>query len=324
MWFPERDPTANPSENGTLGFWGPWMKSTANKVILQKVLDTIPSVSEKKHSCHTNCKNNAKKIGKVFSTHEESDREVYKMLETILEMANKGKKGQIPRNSRLMKESLAMLYAKMKQKTKVDDLMHKLQMIKKNQVTKRKGRKGHKSEKNVKERSRASTLSRDNSSSDLNKSKKVGDKRHHNVDKKGTRRTEIENVAIKDDSSVKNGYGFEDPLEKNSNWSEEDQNMEEISSLVKNAGAKEVKQNDIESDDLMEDNSDNDKNTDSQIKDDSIPEDESSDQSVETSEHTSEEGSGSESQDFTDVNDDVNDENNDFNWDDKRNTIMYL
>lgn len=323
MWFPERDPTANPSDNGTLGFWGPWMKSTANKAILQKVLDTIPSVSEKKHSCHTNCKNKAKKIGKVFSTHEESDKEVYKMLETILEMANKGKKGQIPRNSRLMKESLAMLFAKMKQKTKVDDLMHKLQMIKKNQVTKRKGRKGHTSEESVKERTRASTLSRVNSSSDLNKSKKVADKTHHSVNKIGTRRTEIENVAIKDDSSLKNGYGFEVPLEKNSNWNEEDQNMEEISSLVKSSGAKEDRQNDIESDDLMEDNSDNEKNTDIQI-DDNIPEEESADQSSDTSEQTSEEGSGSESQDFTDVSDDVNGDNNDSNWDDKRNTIMYL
>ena len=314
MWFPDRDPTANPSDNGTLGFWGPWKKSAANKAILQKVLDTIPPVSEKKHSCHKNCKNSGKKLGKVFSTHDESDKEVYQMLEKILEMANEGKKGQIPRNSRLMKESLAMLYAKMKQKTKVDDLMHKLQMIKKNQVTTSKGRKGHKSEKGAKESTPASTLRRINSLSDLNKSETVADKTHHNVDKIGTRRTQIDNVAIKDDNSSENG--FETPLEKNSNSREEDQNMEEISSLVKSSNVKKTRQNDIDSDDLMADNSDNDKITDIQIEDDEIPDKESSDHSIDNTEQTSEEGSGKESQDFTDVSDGVNDDNNDSTWDD--------
>ena len=319
VWFPERDPTANPSSGMTIGFWGPWMSSTANKAILEDVLSTIPPAGKKK-ICK-NCKRNEKKIEKVCSTHGESDKEVSQMLEKILEMANEGKKGNIPRNSRLMKESLAMLYAKMKQKTKVDDLMHKLQMIKKGRVAKKRGRKGRKSGKRDKESIRTTTLDHINSLPKSKKSKKVMDKTN-NVDKVGTRRTKIEDVA-EDDTSSKNEYGFKGLLEKNSNSREEDQNMEEISSLVKSSGAKDIRQNDTESDDLMADSTENDISNDNQIEDEG-PGRESSDQSADASEETSEEGSGRESQSFTDVSDDVNDNNDDFTWDDKINTAWYL
>lgn len=290
MWFPERDPAANPIERD--GYWGPWLNSTANKVILEKVLYTIPSVSEKKHSYHTNGPH-GEKIGKVFSTHGESDKDVYQMLIT---MVNGGKKGQIPQNSRLMKESLAMLYAKMKQKTKVDDLMHKLQMIKKGRVAKGKG---HKSEKSAKE-----TL----------KPKKLRDKKHHKVDQRGTRRTEIENVAIKDESSLKNRVD-ENSLEKSSNSREENQNMEELSSLDENSGDEEVKQHDIEADDLLADTRGNDGNS----------EEESSIQTVaDTGGQMSGEGSGMEFQESGDVSDDVNNDNDDSNRDDERNSASDL
>lgn len=318
MWFPERDPTANPSKNGTIGFWGPWKSSTANKVILDNVVDNLPSVNETKHSCLTNGKSNAKKIGKVFSTHEESDKEVYLMLEKLLQMTNEGKKGQIPRNSRLMKESLAMLYAKMKQKTKVDDLMHKLQMIKKGRVAKRKG---HKPMKRVKERTRSSALPQMNSSLESSKPKKLLNKKHQKVDKIGTRRTEIENVAIKDDNSLTNE--FDNTLEMNSNLREVDQDMDEFSFLDASSGFEEVKQNDIEDGELMTDNSENDRNTDTQIEDEYNSEEESSGQSADTTDQTSEEKSDMEFQDSNDISDDVDNDQDDSIRDDKMNTDMY-
>ena len=322
MWFPERDPTANPSENGTIGFWGPWRSSTANEIILNNVLDSIPSVSGKKHSCHTKGKSNGTKVGKVFSTHRDSDKEVYLMLEKILRMTKEGKKGQIPRNSRLMKESLAMLYAKMKQKTKVDDLMHKLQMIKKGRVAMRKD---HKSLKHVKEQSRSSTLTQINSSLESSESKKLPNKNLQKVDKTGTRRTVIENVP---DNSINNDV--DNTLEMSSNSREEDQDMEVEPSLDESTGFEEVKQNDdIDGGDLMADNNEDDANTDTQIENEYDSEEESSGQSPETNYETSGENSEME---FSDgIRDDIDNDNNNNDDDDEefvqdynRNSNMYL
>ena len=99
--------------------------------------------------------------------------------------------------------------------------------------------------------------------------------------------------------------------------------MEEMSSLVKSSGAKDIRQNDIEGDDLMADNSKNDINNENQIEDED-PGHESSDQSSDAIQETSEEGSGRESQNFTDVSDDVYDDNNDLTWDDEINNAWYL
>ena len=287
MWFPERDPTANPADHG--GYWGPWKSSAANKAILQKVVDTIPYVSEKNHSCDTNSTVSMTRIGKVFSTHEEHDKEVYQMLKKILKIANEGKKGQIPRNSNLMKESLAMLYAKMKQKTKIDDLMHKLQMIKKGRVAKTKGVKSGKSDKET----LASKLSHINTPTVPKKSEKLMNKKHHKIDKPGIRRTEIENVAIRDDSVLNNG--FENSLNKDNNSSNEDQNMEEISSLKENSDVKH--DNDSERDDLMFGNSGSpDTNTDDQEESESDSEKNSSNQPPSITGQTSGEGSEMEFQ----------------------------
>lgn len=43
VWFPERDYRANPPEHQ--GYWGPWMTSKANSLILKQVLDGIPKVA---------------------------------------------------------------------------------------------------------------------------------------------------------------------------------------------------------------------------------------------------------------------------------------
>ena len=336
VWFPERDPTANPSINGTLGFWGPWRSSTANKIILKNVLDSIPSLSGTKPSFHTN--GNGKKIVKEFSTHEDSDKDVYLMLENILRMTKKGKKGQIPRNSKLMKESLAMLYAKMKKKTKVDDLMHKLQMIKKGRVAKRKG---HKPVKLVKEQTRSSTWTQMNSSLESRKPKKMMTKNHQTIDKTGTRRTEIENVPIRNDTSINNGA--DNTLEMRSNPREDDQDMEEALSLDTSSGSEQVEQTDLENGELMADNSENGRNPDTQIEDEYDSEVESSGQSAvtnsrnQTSGEKSEmefEGSDSIRDDIDNDNDDdngsdddyVNDDNgnDDFIADNNRNSGMYL
>ena len=339
VWFPERDPTANPSINGTLGFWGPWRSSTANKIILKNVLDSIPSVSGKKPSFHTN--GNGKKIGKEFSTHEDSDKDVYLMLENILRITKKGKKGQIPRNGKLMKESLAMLYAKMKKKTKVDDLMHKLQMIKKGRVAKRKG---HKPVKLVKEQTRSSTLTQMNSSLESRKPKKMMTKNRKTIDKTGTRRTEIENVPIRDDTSLNNGA--DNALEMRSSPREDDQDMEEELSLDTSSGSEQVEQNDLENGELMTGKSENDRNTDTQIEDEYDSEVESSGQSAVTNSRNQTSGEKSEmefqasdsiSDDIDNDNDDdngsdddyVNDDDNgngndDFIWDNNKNSNMYL
>jgi len=90
VWFPERDPAANPAQNR--GYWGPWMSSTANKAILKKVLDTIPAVGAKKCPKTNHKAIDEAKIGKVFSTHAADDKEVYKMLKRILRVANEDKK----------------------------------------------------------------------------------------------------------------------------------------------------------------------------------------------------------------------------------------
>lgn len=322
VWFPERDPTANPSENGTIGFWGPWRSSTANEIILSNVLDSIPSVSGKKHSCHTNGKSNGTKVEKVFSTHKDSDKEVYLMLEKILRMTKEGKKGQIPRNSRLMKESLAMLYAKMKQKTKVDDLMHKLQMIKKGRVAKRKD---HKPLKHVKKQSLSSALTQINSSLESSKSKKLPNKKLQKVDNTGTRRTVIENVP---DNSINNDVDNTLEMSSKSTDLEEDQDMEGVPSLDTSPGFEEVKQNDdIDGGDLIADNNEDDANTDTQIENEYDSEEESSGQSPETNYETSGENSEME---FSDgIRDDIdNDNNNDdddgFVQDYHRNFNTYL
>ena len=329
MWFPERDPLANPSENGTIGFWGPWRSSTANTLILENVLDSIPSMRKEKHSRHTKIKNKGKKMGKVFSTHEDSDKEVYLMLEKILQMTKVGKKGQIPRNSRLMKESLAMLYAKMKQKTKVDDLMHKLQMIKKGRVAKRKG---HKPVKLAKEQTRSSLLTQMKSSLESSKPKKLMNKDHQTADKTGTRRTEIENVPLIDENSINNGTG--NNLEMRSNSREDDQDMEEVLPLDTSSGFQEVDQNDIENGELMTDNSKNDRNSYAQIEDEYDSEVESSAQSAETNNQTSREKSEMEFQDNDGVSDDIDNDNDDHNdndngnddliRDNNKNSYMYL
>ena len=247
------------------------------------------------------------------------------MLEKILRMTKEGKKGQIPRNSRLMKESLAMLYAKMKQKTKVDDLMHKLQMIKKGRVAKRKD---HKSLKHVKEQSRSSALTQINSSLESSKSKKLPNKNLQKVDKTGTRRTVIENVP---DNSINNDV--DNTLEMSSNSREEDQDMEGEPSLDKSTGFEEVKQNDdIDGGDLMADNNEDDANADTQIENEYDSEEESSGQSPETNYETSGENSEME---FSDgIRDDIDNNNNndddndddddDFVQDYNRNSNMYL
>ncbi|XP_020614372.1 AP2/ERF domain-containing protein PFD0985w-like [Orbicella faveolata] len=311
VWFPERDPLANPSKNGTIGFWGPWRSSTANKIILDNVLDSIPSVSGKKHSRHTNGKSNGKKMGKVFSTHEDSDKEVYLMLEKILQKTKEGKKGQIPRNSRLMKESLAMLYAKMRQKTKVDDLMHKLQMIKKGRVARRKE---HTPVKLVKEQTRSSALTKMNSSLESSKLKKFMNKNQQTVDKTGTRRTEIEKVHITDDNSINNGV--DNPLEMRSNSRDEDQDMDEAPPLDTSSGFEEVDQNDLENGELMADNSENDRNSYAQIEDEYDSEVESSGQSTETNDQTSGGKSEMEFQDSDGISDDMDNDNDNDNDDD--------
>jgi len=253
-------------------------------------------------------------MGKVFSTHEDSDKEVYQMLEKILRMTKEGKKGQIPRNGKLMKESLAMLYAKMKQKTKVDDLMHKLQMIKKGQVAKRKG---HKPVKLVKEQTRSSELTQKNSSLESSKPKKLMNKNHQTVDKTGTRRTEIENIPIMDDNSIKNGA--DNTLEMPHNSREDDQDMEEDLSLETSSGFQEVDQNDIENGELMADNSENDRNSYTQREDEYDSELESSAQSAETNDQTSREKFEMEFQDNNGISDDINNDNDNDNDDHNAN-----
>lgn len=137
LWFPDRDPEGDPAYHtgSNKGYWAPWMESETNEKILKKVLDNIAVISGKRH--HKECPpmDNVTVIEKEHSTHAEYDKDVYYMLKGILHQANKGKKGLIPKKFNvLMKESLAMLYSKMKHKTRADNLMHKLQLIKKAQV----------------------------------------------------------------------------------------------------------------------------------------------------------------------------------------------
>ena len=280
-------------------------------------------MSEKKHSRHTKGKSNGKKIEKVFSTHEESDKDVYLMLEKILRMTKEGKKGQIPRNSSLLKESLAMLYAKMKQKTKVDDLMHKLQMIKKGRVAKRKG---HRPGKLVKEQTRSSAVTQINSSLESSKPEKLMNKNHQTVAKTGTRRTEIENVPTRDDNSINNG--IDNSLEMRNNSREDDQDMEEVPSLETSSGFEGVEQNDIENGELMADKSGNDGREDTQIEDKYDYEEESSGQSAEINDQTSGEKSEMEFQDSDGISEDIENDNDndtdDFIRDNYRNSDISL
>lgn len=83
MWFFERDFIVNLLKNGIIGFWGFWRFLIVNKIILDNVFDFILLVSGKKYFCYINGKSNGKKMGKVFSIYEDSDKEVYLMLEKI-------------------------------------------------------------------------------------------------------------------------------------------------------------------------------------------------------------------------------------------------
>lgn len=198
VWFPERDPMANPARRS--GYWGPWMSSKSNKFILQGVLDNVPNISKKKHYEFSSNATNEGNLGKVISTHAIHDKQVVKMLRKILKMTHSGKKGNIPQiNSALMKESMSMLYAKMKEKTKVDDLMHKLQMIKKGQVAKEKDH-----------RSRKYSSKNEVQSLHLSDPKMLHKKRHR-TDKNGAKRANIEKFKNEDvedalnlDSSLEN------------------------------------------------------------------------------------------------------------------------
>ena len=184
VWFPERDPSANPDEHH--GYWGPWMTSKANSAILRKVIDSIPEGTvEKKHHHPRQNISHGGKIGKVFSTHAVHDEEVYEMLKDILHLAKTRKKGHIPKGNSLPKrESLAMLYDKMKEKTKVDKLMHKLQMIKKGRVAKRKGQRSKKHDSNAQ----------------AHRSSYAYSKLRHNKGRKdyknGTKRTRVQNFMV--------------------------------------------------------------------------------------------------------------------------------
>ncbi|PFX15298.1 Arylsulfatase J [Stylophora pistillata] len=248
VWFPERDRTASPADHD--GYWGPWKSSKSNKAILQKVLDSIPSAENaKKHSRHTNSTVTTTRIGKAFSTHEEHNKGVYQMLKSILNITNTGKKVQIPRNRHLMKESLALLYAKMIQKTKEDDLMHKLQMIKKEIIAKIGGVRSKKGEKET----LAAKVSPIDKSSVIRKLEITANK-PGNVEKQGKRRTELGNIATRDDEIVKSEFDISTTEDRD--LRDNDQNLEGMSSLKATSN---TKQNNVEEDDLM-DNADIDTN----------------------------------------------------------------
>ena len=287
VWFPERDPTADPASHtgDAKGYWGPWMSSTANKAILKNVLDNIPTFSEKKHHQASHRATSDTKFGKVFSTHAEHDQEVYNMLKEILQMTNQGKKGLIPfkTNSEVMKESLAMLYAKMKRKTEIDDLMHKLQMIKKGRVAKRKGHGSWKASS----KSKAQSLSHSDS--------KLLHNDGHKVDKNGAKRTGIESVAS--DENIISEDAVEDSLDKNSVSGDEEQQTEDaLSALDVSSDTENFEQNDFKPGGLMNEN-------DSQIEGESNSEDGSSELSADIPSETSAKGSGIEFQKGSDVTD---------------------
>ena len=292
VWFPERDSSANPAAHG--GYWGPWMSSTANKAILQKVLDSIPKIRNNKYYHAENDSTSEGKIGKVFSTHAKHDEDVFKMLKAILRMAESGgKKGLIPgkKNSSLMKESLAKLYAKMKEKTRVDDLIHKLQMIKKGRVAKGKD---HKS-------SKYSTKNEKHSSS-YNDSKLLHKKGRKN-DKNAAKRADIENVISKEGNFVENED--EDSLEKSSLLENQEQQADETSTSDF-SDAENVGQTDLEAGELM--NEDDSLYSKNQIEDESDHEDETSEWSADFARGTSAKGSEDDFQEANDVVDDTNDE----------------
>lgn len=92
MWFPERECEANPAHHG--GFWGPWRSSKANKAILEEVVDSIPSVSKRKHSHCNNCTVHAsKEVKKTFITYKEESKEFHHTLKNILRKVKKRIKG---------------------------------------------------------------------------------------------------------------------------------------------------------------------------------------------------------------------------------------
>ena len=129
VWFPERDPSANPSEHH--GYWGPWRSSPVNKRILQRAVSAIPAAKEEQSTVHGK---GSAHTGKSFSTHRSDDKEVSDMLHGILGAANGGKKGGIPGNqSGAARKPLTGLLLKMKRKMEMDDLEH-LQMFTKGVV----------------------------------------------------------------------------------------------------------------------------------------------------------------------------------------------
>ena len=193
VWFPARDYRANPPEHQ--GYWGPWMTSKGNSLILKQVLDGIPKVAiEKKYQQPSqNAAESGKIAGKVFSTHANHDKEVYEMLKNILHLTNNGKKGHVPQlKSPLTKESLAMLYAKMKEKTKIDKLMHKLQMIKKGRVAKGKR---HRSTKH---------FPKGKLDSSLYKTSKWKGTKNWKVKQSDAKRTQVESLAVDEDDKYNN------------------------------------------------------------------------------------------------------------------------
>lgn len=168
------------------------------------------------------------------------------MLKSILKITNAGKKVQIPRNGHLMKESLALLYAKMKQKTQEDDLMHKLQMIKKALIAEDGGVKSNKEGKET----LATKLSHIDTSSVIRKLEKIVNK-PRKVEKQGTRRTEIGNIAIRDDEILKSKP--ENSSADDSDSIDDDQYPEGMSSLKVTSNAE---QNNVDEDDLMNSSAD--------------------------------------------------------------------
>jgi len=278
VWFPARDYRANPPEHQ--GYWGPWMTSKANSLILKQVLDGIPKVAiEKKYQQHSqNAAESGKIAGKVFSTHANHDKEVYKMLKNILHLTNNGKKGHVPQlKSPLTKESLAMLYAKMKEKTKIDKLMHKLQMIKKGRVAKGKR---HRSTKH---------FSKGKLDSSLYKSSKWKGTKNRKVEQSDAKRTRVESLAVHEDDKYNN-------LMENSSTLANKEQTEGNSSPDANSDTEKAQQNYSESGEHF--TSENDGNSNSYYESD----DEMSSRSADDTTGTSAKGSGSEQKDYEVIN----------------------
>ncbi|XP_015768460.1 PREDICTED: arylsulfatase I-like [Acropora digitifera] len=278
VWFPARDYRANPPQHQ--GYWGPWMTSKANSLILKQVLDGIPKVAiEKKYQQPSqNAAESGKIAGKVFSTHANHDKDVYEMLKNILHLTNNGRKGHVPQlKSPLTKESLAMLYAKMKEKTKIDKLMHKLQMIKKGRVAKGKR---HRSTKH---------FSKGKIDSSLYRSSKWKGTKNRKVEQSDAKRTQVESLAVDEDDNYNN------LMESSSTLANKEQ-TERNSSLDANSDTEKAQQNYSEYGEQF--TSENDGNSNSYYESD----DEMSSRSADDTTGTSAKGSGSEQKDYEVIN----------------------